>query len=80
MQNPIKWVKGWQTPTKRYALISVPLAVWFLYKEELFYLSDLSGILVAPLSILIVAFIAFWALAFIADALHNFIHWLEDKK
>ena len=80
MQNPIKWVKGWQSSTKRYAIISVLLTVWVLYKENLFWFSDLNGILVAPLTVLIVAPIVFFVLAFIADALHDFIHWLEDSK
>jgi hypothetical protein len=80
MQNPIKWVKGWQSPTKRYAFISVLLTIWVLYKEDLLWFSDLYGILVAPLSVLIVSPIVFFVLAFIADTLHSFIHWLEDEK
>ena len=45
--------------------------VWF---------SDLYGLLFAPLPVLIFAPIVFFVLAFIADALHDFIHWLEDSK
>jgi hypothetical protein len=80
MQNPIKWVKGWQSSTKRYAFISVLLTIWVLYKEDLIWLSDLSGILFLPLPVLILAPITFFVLAFIADAVHSFIHWLEDEK
>lgn len=80
MQNPIKWVKGWQSSTKRYAIISVLLTAWLLYRQEMVWFSDLSGILFAPIGVLIVAPITFFVLAFIADALHDFIHWLEDKK
>ena len=79
MQNPIKWVKGWQSSTKRYAIISVLLTVWVLYRQEMVSFSDLSGILFAPLAVLIVAPITFFVLAFLADAVHSFIHWLEDE-
>ena len=80
MQNPIKWVKGWQSSTKRYAFISVLLTAWSLYRQEMVWFSDLYGILIAPISVLIVAPITFLVLAFIGDTVHSFIHWLEDEK
>ena len=80
MQNPIKWVKGWQSSTKRYAFVSVILTAWLLYRQEMVWFSDLYGLLFAPLPVLIFAPIVFFVLAFIADALHDFIHWLEDSK
>ena len=80
MQNPINWVKGWQSSTKRYTFVSVILTVWALYKQEMISFSDLSGILFAPIGVLIVAPIVFFVLAFIADTVHSFIHWLEEEK
>ena len=51
MQNPINWVKGWQSSTKRYTFVSVILTVWALYKQEMISFSDLSGILFAPIGV-----------------------------
>jgi len=80
MQNPIKWVKGWQSSTKRYAFVSVFVTIWALHRQEMVSFSDLSGILNVPFAVLIVAPITFFVLAFIADAVHSLIHWLEDEK
>lgn len=80
MRNPIALVREWSRPAKRYALVSVSLTIWLLYREDNFWFSDFTGFLVAPLMILLLSPVTFFMFALVVDLAHRFIHWLEDEE
>ena len=80
MQNPIEVVKGWSKSAKRYAFVSVALAIWLFSRNDGFQFYGWTSLLFIPLLITVMAPVMFFMLGFTVDLVHRIIHWLEDDE